>query len=103
MTISANTKIMRRAIWTGEDSLVAAALRIADGLRLAAAPSYAVMALATAIFGETPKDMLCMALDHTSALGGMVGSMVWMYTLMTVFHSASWLKLIAHWAGAARS
>ena len=100
MTISA-TELIRRRIWTGEGSSAAMALRIADGLRLAAAPSYATMALVTAVFGESPKDMLCMAMHHASALSA-AGSMVWMYVLMSTFHSAPWLRLIAHWASAAR-
>jgi hypothetical protein len=95
MTITATTQIMRRGIRTGEGSLAAGALRIADCLRLAAAPSYAIMALVTAAFGESPKDMLCTAMHQMSALSGMAGSMVWMYLLMSVFHSAPWLKLIA--------
>ncbi len=95
MTLSATTRMMRRGNWTGEDSLAAGVVRIADGLRLAAAPSYAAMALVTAAFGESPKDMLCMAMHHMSALSGMAGSMVWMYLLMSLFHSAPWLKLIA--------
>jgi hypothetical protein len=95
MTISSATQMIRRRPWTGEGSLAAGALRIAECLRLAAAPSYAAMALATAAFGESPKDMLCMAMHHMSALSGVVGSMVWMYLLMSVFHFAPWLKLIA--------
>jgi hypothetical protein len=34
-------------------------------------------------------------MHHMSALSGMVGSMVWMYLMMSVFHSAPWLNLIA--------
>jgi hypothetical protein len=95
MTISATRQAMRRGIWTGEGSLAAGAARLGDNLRLAAAPSYAAMALVTAAFGESPKDMLCMAMHHMSALSGVVGSMVWMYLLMSLFHSAPWLKLMA--------
>ncbi len=98
MTLSATTQVTRRGNRTGENSLAAETARIADGLRLAAAPSYAAMVLVTAAFGESPKDMLCMAMHHMSALSGMVGSMVWMYLLMSLFHSAPWLKLIAGWA-----
>jgi len=102
MLISTLTRTMRRGIGTRHGSLVGAALGLAEWLRLAAAPSYAIMALITAIFGESPKDMLCMAMHHASPLSGMAGSMAWMYVLMTVFHSAPWLKLIASFASTGR-
>jgi len=66
-----------------------AALGAADWLSLAAAPAFAVMALLTGIFGGKP-DLLCAALQGTSALSGMVP----MYLLMSAFHLAPWLKLI---------
>ncbi len=63
--------------------------RVADWLGLAAAPTFAAMAFITAISGDGPLSALCVA--HTgSALTGMVP----MYVLMSVFHSAPWLKLI---------
>jgi len=94
--------IMTSMIGTRDDWLVAAALRLADWLRLAAAPSYGFMALFTAVFGESPQDMLCMAMHHASPMSGMIGSMAWMYMLMGMFHSAPWLKLIATWVGTVR-
>lgn len=60
-------------------------------LGLAAAPVFAVMALLTAAHGGDPADMLCSAAHGGFPLGGMVP----MYLLMSVFHSAPWLKLIA--------
>ena len=87
--------MMTAVIGTRGNWRLAAALRVADWLKLAAAPSYGLMALFTAIFGESPQDMLCMAMHHTSPLTGMIGSMAWMYMLMSMFHSAPWLKLIA--------
>jgi hypothetical protein len=102
MTISTITRIMRRGSGTSDDSLIVAALGIAEWLRLAAAPSYAIMAFVTAVFGASPKDMLCMAMHYSSPLSGMVGSMAWMYVLMSVFHSAPWLKLMASWATTGR-
>ncbi|AWM02978.1 hypothetical protein CIT40_25065 [Bradyrhizobium amphicarpaeae] len=69
---------------------VVAARRLARWLGLAAAPTFAIMALLTAVLGEGPADMLCAA-GHGSLLGGMVP----MYLLMSAFHSAAWLKLIA--------
>jgi hypothetical protein len=91
MTIYWTTQMTGGRIWTGAEWLPAAVLGLASGLRLAAAPTYGFMALFTAVFGESPQDMLCMAVHHASPLGGMA----WMYLLMSAFHSAPWLKLIA--------
>ena len=57
----------------------------ADWLSLAAAPTFAIMALLT-LAGGAP-DMLCSA----SSLTGMVP----MYLLMSAFHAAPWLKLVS--------
>jgi hypothetical protein len=69
----------------------AAALGAADWVCLAAAPTFAIMALLTAVFGGGPGDMLCSAAQDASPLSGMVP----MYLLMSAFHSAPWLKLIS--------
>jgi hypothetical protein len=61
----------------------------ADWICLAAAPTFAVMALLTGVFGGAP-DVLCSAAG-ASPFGGMVP----MYLLMSAFHLAPWLKLIA--------
>ena len=61
----------------------------ADWLCLAATPTFAVMALLTA-FGGEQSDMLCVAMQHTSPLSGMV----LMYLLMSAFHAGPWLKLM---------
>lgn len=66
----------------------AAALGAAHWLSLAATPTFALMALLTGVFGGQP-DMLCAA--DASPLSGMV----LMYLLMSAFHVAPWLKLIA--------
>jgi hypothetical protein len=58
-------------------------------LSLAAAPTFAIMALITGI-GGGPGYMICAA-DHASLLDGMVP----MYLLMSAFHSPPWLKLIS--------
>ncbi len=65
----------------------AGALWAADGLALAASPTFAIMALLTAVWGGGPAEMLCSAV---SPLSGMVT----MYLLMSAFHAAPWLKLI---------
>jgi hypothetical protein len=60
-------------------------------LTLAAAPTFAIMALLTAALDLGPPDILCSATQRASPLNGMVA----MYVLMGVFHSAPWLKLIS--------
>jgi hypothetical protein len=66
-------------------------LGITDWLALAAAPTFAVMALLTGVLGDTAPDMVCSAAHGASPLSGMVP----MYLLMSAFHSAPWLKLLA--------
>jgi hypothetical protein len=68
----------------------APALGAAGWLGLAAAPTFAIMALLTGV-GGGPPDMLCSAAQDASPLSGMVP----MYLLMSAFHSAPWLKLIS--------
>lgn len=74
----------------------AAARRLARWLALAATPTFATMAVLTAVLGGGPADMLCSA-GHGLSLGGMVP----MYLLMSAFHSAAWLRLISRgrWGG----
>jgi hypothetical protein len=67
----------------------AAASGAANYLCLAAAPTFAVMALLTGV-SSGPADMLCAAGHGTSAWNGMAA----MYALMSAFHAAPWLKLI---------
>jgi hypothetical protein len=62
----------------------------ADGMSLAAAPTFAVMALVTAV-GGGPLSALCSAVPEASPLSGMVP----MYLLMTVFHAGPWLRLLS--------
>ena len=64
----------------------------ADWLFLAASPTFAVMA---ALAARGPQHMLCAA----SPLSGMV----WMYVLMSAFHSTPWLRLLAGWRSGASS
>jgi hypothetical protein len=67
-----------------------AASGAAGWLGLAAAPTFAVMALWTGSFSGQP-DMSCMGMQETSPLNGMA----LMYALMSAFHAAPWLKLLS--------
>lgn len=73
-----------------EDDGPAAAPDLARWLGLAAAPTFAAMALLTGLRDAGPMDALC-SVGHGSPLGGMVP----MYLLMSAFHAAPWLKLIS--------
>jgi hypothetical protein len=74
---------------TGRRRSHAAAPGAAGWLGLAAAPTFAVMAILTGV-GGADTGMMCSA-AHVSPLSGMVP----MYVLMSAFHSAPWLKLIS--------
>lgn len=67
----------------------ATAFATADWLSLAAAPTFATMALLTGFSGSGQPDPFCSS-AHGSPLTGMVA----MYVLMSAFHLAPWLKLI---------
>ena len=67
----------------------AAVTGAADFLYLAAAPTFAIMALLTGILGGGSPDALCSL--GASPLSGMLP----MYVLMSAFHSAPWLNLIS--------
>jgi uncharacterized membrane protein YeiH len=73
-----------------ESASRAAALGMANGLALAAAPTFAIMAVLTAALGGTPADAVC----STQPLCPL-NLMVLMYALMSAFHSPPWLKLIS--------
>ena len=60
-------------------------------LCLAAAPTFAIMALLTRIHGGGMPDVLCSSARDASPLTGMVP----MYLLMSAFHLAPWLRLIS--------
>jgi hypothetical protein len=78
-------------IGTREAWSAPAALGASDWVCLAAAPTFAIMALTTGVIDAGPHDLLCAAARDASPLSGMA----WMYILMSAFHSAPWLKLIA--------
>jgi len=73
-------------------------LGAADWLCLAAAPTFAVMALLTGVQSSGQPDIFCSAMHDASPLGGMVP----MYVLMAAFHLAPWLKLVSSRRSGAR-
>ena len=60
-------------------------------LSFAAAPTFAIMALLSALHGGSMPDMICSAARGGSPLTGMVP----MYVLMSAFHLAPWLRLLS--------
>ena len=67
--------------------------KAAGVLALAASPAFALMAIVTGVFGGGAVPMCPMA--GASPLNGMA----LMYLLMSVFHAAPWLKVVARlWA-----
>jgi hypothetical protein len=67
-------------------------------LSLAATPSFAIMALLTAVQGGGMPDMICSAAPAGLPLTGMVP----MYALMSAFHLAPWITLISSHADSRR-
>lgn len=74
-----------------------AARGAAGFLSLAAAPVLAGMAVLTALSGDGVPAALC-----SFAQGAPLGGMVPMYALMSLFHTAPWLRLLARPGAAAR-
>ena len=70
------------------------ASRAANGLALAAAPTFALMSLWTGLSSDQ-SDMLCMGMRDGSLLNGMA----LMYAFMSVFHAGPWLKVISRRVG----
>jgi len=75
-----------------DDDGGAAARGLAKWLGLAAAPTFAIMALLTGVLSDGKMAMMCSTAQDPSSLGGMAP----MYWLMSAFHSAPWLKRIAN-------
>ncbi|WP_249158840.1 hypothetical protein [Bradyrhizobium jicamae] len=65
--------------------------RPAHWLSLAAAPTFAVMALVTGLHDGNMPAMLCAS--DASPFTGMVA----MYLLMCAFHLPPWLRLVTRW------
>ncbi len=72
------------------ERLAAAAGGLADGLRFAAAPVFAIMAVLTGAHGGDAGQFVCSA-----AGGSNLSGMTVMYALMTVIHAAPWLRAIS--------
>jgi len=70
----------------------AAGTPAASHLSLAAAPTFVVMALWSAVAGG-PAEMMCSSGGSAWSLNGMAA----MYTLMSVFHVSPWLTLLSNW------
>ena len=66
-----------------------AARRAADGLALAAAPTFALMAISTGAWGADVGQMLC-----AGEQGLQIGGMTVMYIFMSIFHLTPWLRLL---------
>jgi hypothetical protein len=66
-------------------------------LGLAAAPTFAAMALSSGSLGAGQTDTLCSSAQEASLLSGMLP----MYLLMSVFHLGPWLQLLSRWRGPA--
>ncbi|WP_428490570.1 hypothetical protein [Rhodopila sp.] len=85
MTIARNSGTVGALAESGRSGNLGAA----DCLCLAAAPTFAMMALLTGLSGQP--DMICSAMR-----GAFLGGMAPMYVLMSAFHAVPWLKLIRH-------
>jgi len=86
--ISTMTDLIEREVTACQELLKASANY---WLSLAAAPTFAIMALLTGVLGSSTPDILCSAGHHASPLSGMVP----MYLLMSAFHVSPWLKLVS--------
>jgi hypothetical protein len=73
----------------GSDGISGERRGAAEWLSLGAAPTFAIMALLTGVFGGGAK--VCSAAHGAFPLSGMVT----MYLLMSVFHAPPCLKLIS--------
>ena len=89
MTEVSSSPVVSHDVETRAGSGIAAP-GMARWLGLAAAPTFAIMALWNGLFSGQP-DMLCMAMQGPPPMSGMTV----MYLLMSAFHAAPWLRLIS--------
>ena len=75
----------------GGHGLMTATRSAANIMCLAAAPTFAVMALLSCLPAGNPHEMICSMMPHAAPLNGMA----WMYLLMSAVHTVPWLRLIA--------
>ncbi|WP_315733769.1 MULTISPECIES: hypothetical protein [unclassified Bradyrhizobium] len=66
---------------------------IANGLRFAAAPTFALMAVLNAMARDGRSDVICTAMPA----GAPLGDMTVMYLLMSAFHLVPWLKRVGRY------
>jgi len=74
----------------GEEWLATLARGAADGVCLAAAPTFAIMALLSCLPSGSPYEPVCSAMRHAAPMTGMA----WMYLLMSAFHLPPWFRRI---------
>ena len=79
-------------IGAGDRWLATSARSTADFMGLAAAPTFAAMALLSCLPAGNPHEMICSIMRHAAPLNGMA----WMYLLMSAFHTTPWLRLISN-------
>jgi hypothetical protein len=80
-----------------DERSVMTASAAAKWLRLAAAPTFTIMALLTVVLGDNLPNGFC------AAAGGLwPGGMAPMYALMAAFHLVPWLTLISRRTNTAR-
>ena len=79
---------------TRQDDEGVVALMVARWLHLAAAPTFAIMALSTFVFDGSAPMALC-----SGGRGFDLGGMAPMYWLMAAFHLGPWLKLLSRRGG----
>ncbi len=74
----------------GEAWLATLGRGAADAVCLAAAPTFALMALLSCVPSGNPYEPVCSLMRHAAPMH----SMAWMYLLMSVFHLPPWLRLL---------
>ncbi|MGA2998875.1 hypothetical protein [Bradyrhizobium sp.] len=79
-----------RSVAGADDGGAMAGLVVAKWLRLAATPSFSIMALLTVALDSSQPNALCLTAGSLQ-----FGGMAPMYLLMAIFHSMPWLNLVS--------